>query len=261
MPDESNLLVERARSASGNEINALVHEADEEILLLLIENPNFAETHASLLLERLDLSANLLSALAAQKKWLATESVRLRLARHPRTPRRVAIPLLRQLFLFDLVQLSLLPSVPAEIRRVAEEIIITRVPHLAVGEKLTLARRGPSRVAGALLAEGHPQAVKLALANSFLTESQVLKVLAKPSVPPRVVMSIAQHPKWAVQYNVRAALLRNAHTPVPSILTFLPNITMGDLKDIARLESLAPHLKKYIQAELSRRSEKARDAT
>ena len=106
MPDESNLLVERARSASGNEINALVHEADEEILLLLIENPNFAETHASLLLERLDLSANLLSALAAQKKWLATESVRLRLARHPRTPRRVAIPLLRQLFLFDLVQLS-----------------------------------------------------------------------------------------------------------------------------------------------------------
>ena len=143
MPDESNLLVERARSASGNEINALVHEADEEILLLLIENPNFAETHASLLLERLDLSANLLSALAAQKKWLATESVRLRLARHPRTPRRVAIPLLRQLFLFDLVQLSLLPSVPAEIRRVAEEIIITRVPHLAVGEKLTLARRGP----------------------------------------------------------------------------------------------------------------------
>ncbi len=261
MPDEMNSMVERARSASADEIKALVHEADEEILLALLENANFTETHACLLLERLDLSANLLGAVAAQKQWLATESVRLRLARHPRTPRRVAIPLLRQLFLFDLVQLSLLPSSPAELRRLAEEIIITRVPHLAVGEKITLARRGPSRVAGALLAEGHAQAVKLALNNSFLTESQVLKVLAKPGVPPRVVAAIAQHPKWAVQYNVRTALLRNAHTPVPSVLAFLPNITLGDLKDIARLESLSPHLKKYIQAELSHRLEKAREAT
>lgn len=262
MPDELNAAVERARSASADEIKALVHEADEEILLALLENPNFTETHACLLLERLDLSANLLGTFAAQKKnWLATESVRLRLARHPHIPRRVAIPLLRQLFLFDLVQLSLLPSSPAELRRLAEEIIITRVPHLAVGEKLTLARRGPSRVTGALLAEGHPQAIKLALNNSFLTESQVLKVLAKSSVPPRVVAAIAQHAKWAVQYNVRAALVRNAHTPVPSVLAFLPNLTLGDLKDIAGLESLSPHLKKYIQAELSHRLERAREAT
>lgn len=259
MPDDPISTAGRARSASDDEINTLVHEADQEFLLALLENPNFTETHAALLLERLDLSANIITALAAQKKWLATESVRLRLARHPRTPRRVAIPLLRQLFLFDLVQLSLLPSTPAEIRRMAEEIIITRVPHLAVGEKLTLARRGSSRVAGALLAEGHPQAVKLALTNSFLTESQVLKVLAKPGVSPRVVAAIAQHPKWAVQYNVRAALLRNAHTPVPSILAFLPNITLGDLKDIAKLEALAPHLKKYIHAEVSRRAAKARE--
>jgi hypothetical protein len=33
------------------------------------------------------------------------------------------------------------------------------------------------------------------------------------------------------------------------------------LKDIAGLESLSPHLKKYIQAELSHRLERAREAT
>ena len=108
--------------------------------------------------------------------------MRLRLARHPRTPRRFAIALLRQLYLFDLVRLSLLPSAPAEIRRVAEELMVSRVPQLPIGQKLTLARRGPARVVGALLAEGHPQAIKLALANAFLTESQVLKVLTKPGV-------------------------------------------------------------------------------
>ena len=206
------------------------------------------------MLERLDLSANVLGAVAAKTKWTASEGVRLRLARHPRTPRRIALSAVRQLFLFDLVRLSLLPSAPAEIRRVAEEIILTRIPNLPIGEKLTLARRGPARVAGAILAEGHPQALKLALANAFLTESQVLKVLAKPSVPERSVTAIAQHPKWSCQYNVRVALVRNSRTPAPCVLAFLPNLTLRDLKDIAQLESLAPHAKRYIQQELARRA-------
>ncbi|MGD0958099.1 MAG: hypothetical protein ABR953_14905, partial [Candidatus Acidiferrales bacterium] len=175
MPPDRETQVEHARSASADQLKSLLHEAGEEALLALLENPNLDEPHVVLLLERLDLPASVLTAIAGEGKWTSSEGVRLRLARHPRTPKRFALAAVRQLFLFDLVRLSLLPSAPADIRRVAEEVILTRVPHLAVGEKLTLARRGPARVAGALLAEGHVQAIKLALANAFLTESQVLK--------------------------------------------------------------------------------------
>jgi hypothetical protein len=254
MPPEIDSRIERARSASGDELKSLVHESGDEVLVALLENPHLEEPHVALMLERLDLPATVLTAIAGAGKWMSSEGVRLRLARHPRTPKRFALAAVRQLFLFDLVRLSLLPSAPADIRRVAEEVILTRVPHLAVGEKLTLARRGPSRVAGAILAEGHPQAIKLALANSFLTESQVLKVLAKAGVPERVVAAIALHPKWSCQYNVRIALVRNAHTPVASVLALLPQLTLGDLKQIARLEGLAPHLKKHMREELLRRS-------
>jgi hypothetical protein len=254
MPDESSERTERAKSAPSGELSSLIHETDDRTLLALLENPAVEEPHVIQMLERLDLSANVLAAIAEKGKWAASEGVRLRLARHPRTPRRFALALLRQLYLFDLVRLSLLPSTPAEIKRVAEELIVTRVPHLPVGQKLTLARRGTSRVAGALLAEGHPQAIKLTLANAFLTESQILKVLAKPGVPERVVAAIAQHPKWSVQYNVRVALVRNPHTPVPVVLAFLPNLTLRDLKDLATLEGLTPHVRKYIQRELSRRT-------
>jgi hypothetical protein len=254
MPPESDARIERARSASGDELKSLVHEAGEETLLALLENPNLEEPHVVLMLERLDLPASALSAIAGAGRWTSNESVRLRLARHPRTPKRFALAAVRQLFLFDLVRLSLLPSAPADVRRVAEEVILTRVPHLPIGEKLTLARRGPSRVAGAILAEGHPQAIKLALTNAFLTESQVLKVLAKSGVPERVVAAIAHHPKWSCQYNVRMALVRNAHTPVSSVLAFLPQVTLGDLKQIAGLEGLAPHLKKHMRDEILRRT-------
>jgi hypothetical protein len=260
MPDDASLTAaQHARSASADQIKILVHDPNEATLLALLENPNFEEPNVIQLLERLDLTSKLLSALADAGKWTSSERVRLRLARHPSTPRRIALALLRQLFLFDLVSVSLQPSAPADIRRAAEGIILTRIPHLPVGEKLTLARRGPSRIAGAVLAEGHPQAIKLALGNGFLTESQVLKVLAKPDVPERVVGAIAQHAKWSCQYNVRLGLMRNAHTPVPVVFAMLPNLTIRDLKEIAKLESLAPHLKKYIQHELERRAKGERD--
>jgi hypothetical protein len=253
MPPESEIRIEHARSASGEELKSLLHEAREEILLAILENPNCEEPHVTLLLDRLDLPSNVLDAIAARKKWASSEAVRLRFACHPRTPRRIALALVRQLYLFDLVRLSLLPSAPADIKRVAEEMIVSRVPQLPVGQKLTLARRGPSRVAGALLAEGHSQAIKLALNNAFLTESQVLKVLAKAEAPERVVAAIAQHPQWSCQYNVRVALLRNPHIPVLALLAFLPQISPRDLKDISGLEALAPHLRKYVQQELARR--------
>jgi hypothetical protein len=248
--------VRRTRSASSDELTILLHDPVEAILLALLENPNLEEQHVTQLLERADLSATVLGTVAAKGKWMASEAVRLRLAQHPRTPKRVALAAVRQLFLFDLVRLSLLPSAPPEIRRIAEEIILARVPHLAVGEKLTLARRGPSRVAGAILGEGHPQATKLVLSNPFLTEAQVLKALAKPGVPERVVAAVAQHPKWSTQYNVRAALVRNAHTPPPSVLAFLPHLTLRDLNDIGSLRSLAAHTRKYIQQEVERREKK-----
>lgn len=252
MPPEADTSVERARTASSDELKALVHASGEEVLLALLENPHIAETHVTLLLERLDLPANVLSSVAAQAKWMLSQGVRLRLACHPRTPKRIALATARQLYLFDLVRLTLLPYTPADIKRVAEEIILARLPQLPVGQKLTLARRGTARVAGAILGEGHAQAIKIALNNALLNESQMLRVLAKTGIPERVVAAIAQHPKWSHQYNVRMALVRNPHTPIPCVLAFLSQLNRNDLREIARTQDLAPHLRKYIERELAR---------
>ena len=55
--------------------------------------------------------------------------------------------------------MALLPGVSAELKRNAEDQLTTRLPQLPLGQKITLARRGPARVAGLLLAEGHPLVV------------------------------------------------------------------------------------------------------
>lgn len=255
---ERDLSSEQVRAASAEELSALLHESDEKALLALIENPNFMEKHAELLLDRAEISAMVVAAVAqAEKgKWMASESVRSKIAQHPHAPKRIALAAMKQMFLFNLVRLSLSPSARPDIRHAAEEAILGRVPHLPVGEKLTLARRGSARVAGAILAEGHPQAMKPALGNSFLTESQVLRVLAKDGVPERVVAAIAAHPKWSRVYNVRMALVRNEHVPTAALKAFVRDVTLRDLKDVSELPGIAESVKLVMRDEIESRSSK-----
>jgi hypothetical protein len=254
MPTEATDPIAKAREASTQEIALLAHDTNEAVLIALLENPQLDESHVRILLERLDLTSNVIGALALQPHWLKSEAIRFAIAVHPHTPRHVALTLVRQLFVFDLVQLALATTAQPEVRRLAEEALIAKIPQLPIGQKLTLAKRGPSRALGAILTEGHAQAVSAALTNPHLTESQILKSLSRSETPERVVGAIARHPRWSSSYNVRLALVRNRHTPLNVVLAFLPNLTMRDLKDISTLESLSPTLKTYIRREVARRS-------
>ncbi|HYL11287.1 MAG TPA: hypothetical protein VEU31_11150 [Candidatus Acidoferrales bacterium] len=249
---------ERARSATLEEISLLVHAPDVEVLQGLIENPLFNETHLCLLLERKDLSGDLLEAIARRRELVKTYRVKKALAFHPHVPRIVFIRVVRELYLMDLVQLTLLPATQAGLKRLAEDVLISRLAHLPLGQKLTLARRAPARVAGALLAEGHAQIAKVVLDNPFLTEAQVLKALSYKKFPAGVVQTVATHRKWSLSYNVRLALLRHPATPLAVVLAVLPNLTVGDLKVLSSSEVLPGNLRRYVAHEIEKRMSAAR---
>ncbi len=247
-----------ARVATGDELVTLLHEADGEVLATLLENPALQESHLVLLLERKGLPGTILEQIAHHREWMRGYPVRLRVALHPRTPRLVALPLVRQLYLFDLAEACVQPSVPNEIKRLAEEQILAKLAQLPLGQKLTLARRGPGRVAAALVAEGHPQALPLALDNAHLTEAQLLKILAREELPAEVPAAIAQHRRWSVQYNVRVALVRNPLTPLARVLSFLPDLTLRDLTDLCAMARVSPNLRQYLQHEIAVRQRQRR---
>ena len=244
---------DRALVASGDELTALLHHAEAGVLLALLDNPSLEETQLCMLLERKNLPGEVLEEVARRKPLLKSYRVKKALAFHPRTPRLVTMRLLRDLYLMDLVQITLLPGIPTELKRNAEDQLVSRLPQMPLGQKITLARRGPARLAGALLAEGHAQIVTIVLDNAYLTEAQVLKVLSREKIPPGVVRTISQHRKWSISYNVRLALVRHPLSPLATVLAYLPELTVSDLRELASPGIVPESLRKYLQAEVQRR--------
>jgi len=244
---------ERARVATGDELAALLHHPSADVLLALLDNPALDEPQLCLLLERKDLPGEVLEEAGKRKPLLKSYRVKRALCFHPRGPRLATLRLIRDLYLMDLVQLALSPAVPAELKRNAEEQLLMRLPQIPLGQKITLARRGPGRVAGALLTEGHPQVLAVVLDNPYLTEAQVLKALSRQKLPPGVVPAIIHHRKWSISYNIRIAVLRQPNAPLNAILSYLPQLTVSDLRELAAPGIVPETLRRYIQAEVQRR--------
>src|SRR5450432_202218 len=245
--------LQRARTASDEELAALLHHEAGGVLLVLLDNPALAEADVCVLLGRKNLPAEVVEEICKRREWLKTYAVKKALACHPHTPRLVTLRLLRDLYLMDLVRIALLPGVSAELKRNAEDQLLSRLPQLPLGQKIMLGRRGPARVAGLLLAEGHPLVMPAALDNSHLTTAQNLKVMAREGVPEPVVQAIAQHRKWSVDYNVRLALVRKLATTLSTVLAFLPELAVSDLSELAAPGIVPERLRKYLEAEVQRR--------
>jgi len=253
MPEPASEDRERARLATGDELAALVHHPASDVLLALLDNPALDEKQLCLLLERKDLPGEILDEVGKRKSFLKSYRVKRALAFHPRTPRLISLRLLRDLYLMDLVQITLSPGVSPELKHNAEDQLVARLPQLPLGQKITLARRGPARVAGALLVEGHPQIVSVVLDNPYLTEAQVLKTLSREKLPETVIPAVAHHRKWSITYNVRLALVRHPAAPLAAVLSYLPQLTVSDLRELAAPGVVPESMRKYLQAEVQRR--------
>ena len=205
-------------------------------------NKVFNEDQALALLQRKNLTAQMLATLARNPEALQSRKVLLALVAHPRTPRHTAVPLLRRVFTFDLLQVALTPSIAADIKRAAEEQILLRMEKLSSGEKSTLAKRGPGRVAAALLNDTDPRVVAPALDNAQLTESLVVEALMKPRAPAILFEFTSGHRNWSQRREVQIALLRSEQTPLEQARVLAEHFSEEFLREVVPGPRLAAFL-------------------
>jgi hypothetical protein len=237
-----------AATSSRAQIEELCTETAPEVLLAFAHNPHLGERDLLRLLERKDLPAEVVRELASHPEARRNYTIKLALARHPRTPRLVCLPILKFLYVFDLLRVAQTPAVPFDIKMAAEEAILRKLQGMPTGEKITLARRATGRVAAALLISTDAELIEAALDNPYVSESHLFKILALQNLPPIVVEQIARHERWSHYYHLRLALIRNPLTPLARVLSFLPNMTAGDLRDICHDPRMPEPVRKYVLA-------------
>jgi hypothetical protein len=272
MSEDENSEDENTSSAAASAMPIPLVPAD---LLRAAADPALTEDLALALLKRADLPAEVLEQLAKNANALKSRKVKLALASHPRTPRHVSVPLARQFYTFDLMKVALSPAVPADVKVVVDDVLISRLKTVTIGERMTLARRASGRVAAALLLDGpigdgkltngktsgrkivagkkHAEAVaretrvmRTALENPRLTEALVINAVLRPAASAALVHAVAQHAKWSPRRGIRAALLRTEHLSLARALEFGREIPAPLLQELLAASRLPAKIKEQL---------------
>jgi hypothetical protein len=197
-----------------------------------------------------NLSCEAIEQISRNVAVMKSRKVRVALAAHPRAPRRIALRLIRELYTFDLMQFSLIPAVAADLKRVADELLVARLASITLGERIALARRSSAMVAAALLLDKESRVWQTALENPRLSEAAIVKALLRPAASPAFVKAACHHAKWSVRPEIRMALLRNEYTPLARALEFARRLPPAQLRDILHASRLPEKVKTYLRKDL-----------
>jgi len=247
-----------AAKQSAVPLEEAVHSVAIEEVLRAAGDPALTAELALAMLQRADLAGRVIEELARNRSLLKLRSVKIALASHPQAPRHVSVPLVRKFYTFDLMKVALSSSVPADVKRTADETLMGRLKTVSLGERMTLARRGSGRIAGALLLDVEERIMRAALENARLTEAFVVRAVLKPEAGSALIHAAAAHSKWSYRRDVQVALLRTEYLSLARALAFVHWMTTAKLREILQTSRLPQRIKEQLLRESERADEQRR---
>jgi hypothetical protein len=236
------------------DLEQLVHDSSPEVQIAVAADSRLTEDLALALLNHRDLPREALEALSKNGSVARQRKVQLALVIHPHTPRHISVPTIRHIYTFELMQVALLPVVPPDVKRAAEEVIIGRLASITSGERFTLAKRSSGRVAAALLLDKEERIMQAALANPQMTELHIVKVLKAEAGTELLAPAVSRHQKWSFRNDVKAALLGNKNTPSSRLIQLAGELPVNLIKDVLRNGRLSSQAKNSLLAVLEKRN-------
>jgi len=143
--------------------------------------------------------------------------------------------------------------VTADLKMFAEEQLIVRLETISAGERLALAKRGSTRIAGALLLDAEARVIEAALHNPYMTEPWIVKAVLDDDSPHALIDALCRHSKWSLRREIRAALLRNEKTPLARVVAFAESMSSMALREILLHSRVPSNVKEYLQKILDQR--------
>jgi hypothetical protein len=223
-----------------------------------LPDAGLTEDAALSLLKNRDLPAETLEQISKDPVTATSRKLRFAIASHLHSPRHITMRLVREFHTSDLMRFALLPAVAADLKHVANELLVSRLTSVTLGERISLARRAAEGVVVALLLDKEPRVWQAALQNPRLTEAAIVKALLRASASAAFVEAVCHDRKWSVRREIRMALLRNEKTPLARAIEFARMLPPAQLRDILHNSRLPEKMKDYLRKDLQMRNQKVR---
>ena len=198
------------------------------------------------------VTAEVVAILVDAKQLHGSVDLRRDLTAHPLTPPAFALRIVQTLYWRDLARIGLDTKAPPIVRRAAEQIVVTRLPSLTLGERISLARMASAGIFGELRRDNQPRVIAALLDNPRMTEGALSPLVANRSASPEVLRVIASSPRWGRRYPIRLALCRNPNTPLALSTRIVSTLLQHDIEGLIADKSV-PQMVRVRAKELSKR--------
>lgn len=148
------------------------------------------------------------------------------------------------------------PAAPRPLprRRVIDDselaVSFQRLPR---ADQVRLAISGDRVARGFIIRKGKADLHRMLLGNPRLEEEEVLAVASIPTTSGDVLERIGHHPSWTRSEAMRLALVTNPRSPVPLALRFVPTLSLGNLRKLARSRDLRRPIDALIRKQIAER--------
>ncbi|MDP1758971.1 MAG: hypothetical protein Q8K77_04160 [Thermodesulfovibrionales bacterium] len=244
-----------ASAACEEELKPLVYHKSSEVIAILINNKTLTEDLAAIIAGRKNIDSGILESLSHHVRWKDSYKVRLALCKNPKTPQKITFSLIKFLRVFDLAGLTRNNVLPVNVRVRIEGEINEKIPAMALGIKIALAKSASSNVLMKLIEEGLREVVAVCLDSPYMTEGDIYKIISMKKISLHIIRMIAEHPKWSARYQIRWALIINKDAPLACVVKFLEDMKTTDLKELYAAPDVPSSTKPYIYRELLEREE------
>ena len=192
------------------------------------------------LLRSPSLGPGFIRSLAAHPAFGRLDRVRAAVVLHPNTPRALAISLLGQLRWAHLQRVASTPGVAAPLALAAERVLLLRLPELAQGEKMALARSATRAVVRVLRDSTSPLIVRALLQNPRFDADDALWVAARADTPAAVLAALAESPRFRGREDLCHAIAVHPAVPAQTALHLVARLDPRGLERLASDPGAAP---------------------
>lgn len=208
---------------------------------------SLVEDEALAILDNRYVTPTICGSIAQNPRLTGFYSVRCRLVEHRQTPQAHAVKLIHYLYWTDLVHISVDMKVPTTVRRAIDNLLLTRIDKLSLGERVASAKRCSQALIKIFLFDPEPRVFSALLVNQRLREDDLVQLAGSSRASIEQLRLLAADTKWSFRYAIRKALVLNPLSPRSVAASQLRFLTKRDLKEIYTNPKTSTYLRRCIE--------------